>query len=103
MRVATLSIVIAGPLFGLIGYSMSYQWLFWIGVAICGFDLFMDTASGRLRAPVLPAVIIVISLILRSPWYIGIGVGIVLWGTLSAISELYGTIREWIATRRHGP
>lgn len=103
MRVAIFIIVIAGPLFGLIGYFMSYQWIFWIGVVICGFDLFMDTASGRIRIPVLPAVIVVISLIMISPWYIAIGFGTVLWGAFSAISELYGTIRERIETRPPGP
>jgi hypothetical protein len=80
---------------GGIGYFLNLPWLFWIGVVLAFANLAMNGLSGAMRFPVLPLVFIVAAALFLSPWYVGAGVGLLVWTAVEAIGEL-----TWGARRR---
>lgn len=83
----------AGPLLGAVGWFYSLVWLFWIGVALCGVTLFLNIASGVMKLPILPVAFMAGATAFFSPWYLGLGVGLLLWTALESAGELVGIRR----------
>jgi hypothetical protein len=84
----------AGPLIALAGLAMEIQTVFWIGIAICAANLFMNLASGAMKLPILPGALIVGGMLFWKPWLVGAALGLLIWTTLEAIGELLSTIRR---------
>lgn len=83
-----------GPLFGAAGWFLSLGWLFWVGVALCGITLFLNMASGVMKLPVLPVLFMAVAAAFLSPWYVGIGAGLLIWTALESVGEVVGLKRE---------
>ena len=86
-------ITFAGPILGIVGLGIDVQALFWIGVIICAFNLFMNLASGVMNFPLIPGVLVVAGGIYWSPWFMGAALGLVVWTGLEALGELYSIAR----------
>lgn len=84
----------AGPLLGATGWFFSLGWLFWIGVALCAVTLFLNMASGVMKLPILPIAFMAGAAAFFSPWYLGLGVGLVVWTALESAGEIVGLRRE---------
>jgi hypothetical protein len=93
MNVALL-VTLAGPILGFSGWFLHINWLFWGGVAICALTLFLNLASGVMKLPVLPVLFMAIAAVFTSPWYLGLGAGLVAWTALEAVGEVIGLRRE---------
>lgn len=85
----TRIITASGPILGLIGWFTPLPWLFWIGVAICSFNLFFNLASGAMNFPLLPGLFMFFGLFQSSPWHIGLGLGLILWTALEAVGDAF--------------
>lgn len=85
-----LFVTAAGPLLGAGGWFTQTMWLFWVGVVVCVITLFLNMASGVMKLPVLPILFMVIAAVLLTPWYVGLGVGLVAWTALESIGEVVG-------------
>ena len=83
-----------GPLLGVCGWFSQIMWLFWIGVAVCVLTLLLNMASGVMKLPVLPVLFMAIAAALLTPWYVGLGVGLIAWTALESVGELIGLRRE---------
>jgi hypothetical protein len=81
----------SGPVLGGIGYFMNWPWLFWIGVGVASANLAMNWLSGAMRFPVLPLVFVIAAALLLSPWYVGVGVGLLVWTGVEGIGEIVRT------------
>lgn len=84
----------SGPLLGGAGWFFSLSWLFWVGVALCTSNLFLNVASGVMKLPVLPVAIMAGAAVFISPWYLGLGVGLVAWTALESAGEIFGLKKE---------
>ena len=83
-------LTLAGPLCGGIGWLIEYQWLFWVGVGLSTLTLFLNLASGVFKLPMLPILLMLIGAWSMSSWYVGAGVGLLLWTVLELIGEFVG-------------
>lgn len=83
-----------GPLLGAVGWCFSLSWLFWVGVVLCGITLFLNIASGVMKLPVLPVLFMAVAAAFLSPWYFGIGSGLLIWTALESVGEVVGLKRE---------
>ena len=91
---AAFLVTLAGPLLGAIGWFVPSTWLLWVGVVICTITLLLNLASGVMKLPILPAVFMAVSAVLVSPWYLGVGVGLIAWTALEAIGEIAGLLKR---------
>lgn len=89
-----LFLTASGPVVGGAGWFLSYSWLFWVGVALCVITLFLNVASGVMKFPILPLLFMVVAAAFLSPWYVGLGVGLLVWTTLDSIGEVIGLKKE---------
>jgi len=78
----------SGPIIGAIGLYAGWQWFFWLGVALAGFNLFMNIASGAMRLPVLPIGAMALGGLVWVPWTVGVGLGLLVWTAIEAAGEL---------------
>lgn len=76
-----LLLPLIGALLGVAGFFFA-PWLFWIGVAACALSLVLDLASGVLKFPILPAIAVGVCALLVGPWYVGAGVGLVVYAAI---------------------
>lgn len=83
-----------GPLVGAAGWFLSISWLFWVGVVLCAITLFLNIASGVMKFPLLPVAFMAGAAALFSPWYVGIGIGLVTWTALESAGEIIGLKKE---------
>lgn len=83
-------ITLSGPILGTGGYLLELSWLFWIGIALCLINLFMNLASGVMKFPVLPTAAVVVGVAVVSPWYLGAGYGLLVWTAIEAGGEIVG-------------
>lgn len=90
----TLLITVAGPIIGASGWFSETMWLFWVGVVICAITLLLNIASGVMKLPILPVLFMLIVAAILSPWYVGLGAGLVIWTTLESIGEIIGLKKE---------
>jgi len=89
-----LIITALGPVLGGAGWFLQVPWLFWIGVAICLMTLALNLASGILKLPLFPVLFVGITAFVVTPWYVGAGLGLVIWTALEAVGEVIGLRRE---------
>ncbi len=89
-----LLIVLLGPVIGGAGWVIDSAGLFWTGVAFCVFNLVLNIASGVLRLPVLPVFFMLSASVFSSPWWHGLGAGIVVWTGFEAAGDLYARARH---------
>jgi len=89
-----LIVTVAGPILGASGWFTQTMWLFWIGVVVCVITLFLNVASGVMKLPVLPVLFMAVAAILLSPWYVGLGVGLIAWTALESVGEIVGLRKE---------
>tara|TARA_R110001592_G_scaffold55982_3_gene170935 strand:- start:325 stop:615 length:291 start_codon:yes stop_codon:yes gene_type:complete len=89
-----LLITAAGPILGAIGLYGGIDWLFWSGIVIALLALFLNLASGILKAPVLPGLCVVVGAAAITPWYHGAGVGLLVWTALETAGEIVGLRKE---------
>lgn len=82
---------LSGPLLAAIGWFTHIHWLFWVGVGLAAINLFMSLASGAMRAPVLPMLVMLVAAVTLKPWYLGLAVGLLVWTALETVGELFGT------------
>lgn len=80
----------AGPLVGAVGWFAGIGWLFWVGVVICAITLLLNVASGVMKLPVLPVLFMLMGAFFINPWYVGCGVGLILWTALETVGEIVG-------------
>ena len=83
---------LSGPLVVVIGWFLSVHWLLWLGVVLATINLIMNLASGAMKLPILPAVFMLVAAVLLSPWYLGVGVGLLVWTVLEGAGELFRPI-----------
>ena len=83
-----------GPILVLIGCLGSYGFIFWLGSVICAFILFMNVASGILKFPIIPIIIIMFCLPFFKQWYVGVAVGLALWTAFEAVGQVYVRLRR---------
>lgn len=84
-----LLFTVLGPAIGIIGWALQFNWLFWLGTAICILNLFLNMASGLMKLPVLPALFMMVAAFFVKPWHIGIGAGLLVWTALESMGELW--------------
>lgn len=84
----------SGPLLGAAGWFISLSWLFWIGVALCAITLLLNMASGVMKLPILPVAFMAGASAFFSPWYVGLGVGLVAWTAFESVGEIIGLKKE---------
>lgn len=92
MSLVTL-LPIGGAVIGALGFYAESAWMFWIGVALCGLNEFLNTASGVSRFPFIAIACIVVGALSASPWFVGAGLGLLAAGALDGASELLGRSR----------
>jgi|GEM_PF-3498916 len=86
-----LIVTVAGPILGASGWFTQTMWLFWLGVVACVITLFFNVlASGVMKLPVLPVLFMAASAILLSPWYVGLGAGLIAWTALEFVGDIVG-------------
>lgn len=86
--------ITSGPLLGATGWLLSLSWLFWVGVVLCVITLFMNMASGAMKLPILPVAFMAGAAAFFSPWYVGIGAGLLIWTALESVGHVVGLKRE---------
>lgn len=89
-----LLFTISGPVLGFAGWLLQFGWLFWVGVAFCVVVLILNLASGVLKFPVLPLLFMGVAAAVASPWYFGVGAGLLAWTALESVGEIIGLKRE---------
>ena len=93
------AITASGPIVGVLGLYFGSPIMFWIGVVISLFNLFMNLASGAMSRPILPVLFVAAGGVLTAaialvgnaigpPWYYGWGLGLLTWTALEAAGEL---------------
>ena len=82
----------AGPLLAAMGLLLDVQAVFWVGVAVCGFNLFMNLASGAMNFPLLPGLMMLVGGGVLTPWYWGAALGLVSWTALEAVGDVVATL-----------
>jgi hypothetical protein len=82
-------ITLSGPLFAATGLLLDVQVVFWAGVAVCGFNLFMNLASGVMKLPLIPSLIMLVAGAVMTPWFWGAALGLVCWTALEAAGEVF--------------
>ncbi len=87
-------ITILEPVVGTVGWYLSLGWLFWVGVAFCFITLFLNIASGVMAIPILPTIFMGIAAAFLSPWYFGLGVGLLAYTALEALGDLMGVMNQ---------
>lgn len=80
---------LSGPLVGAIGWFLSIHWLLWLGVVLAAINLVMNLALGAMKLPIFPAVFMLVAAVILSPWYLGVGVGLLVWTVLEGAGELF--------------
>lgn len=83
-----LIVTSVGPLLGIGGLFLHSPWLFWIGVAICFVTLCLNMASGAMKPPVLPILSMAIATVFSAHWYVGLGIGLVVWMAFESLGEI---------------
>lgn len=83
-------LTVTGPMLGGLGWWFELQWLYWLGVLVSSITLFLNLASGVLKAPIIPAILMIGGAFLMEPWYLGAGAGLLIWTGLEAIGEIIG-------------
>jgi hypothetical protein len=96
-----LLVTISGPVLGAVGWYSHFTWLFWVGVALCAITLFLNVASGVMKLPVLPVLFMVVAAAVLNPWYVGLGVGLLIWTVLESVGEVIGLKKEGRSRVRH--
>lgn len=91
-------VTLAGPVSGSIGWLLGSEWLFWVGVGLSGLTLVLNLASGVLKLPILPGLLIILGGWFISPWYVGAGAGLLVWTGVEAIGEILGRVSKSNAT-----
>jgi len=89
-----LLVTALGPLLGATGWFLHMSFLFWLGVAVCALTLFLNMASGAMKLPVLPVAFMVFFAGVVSPWWLGVGAGLVAWTALETIGESLARLRR---------
>ncbi|WNJ88397.1 hypothetical protein [Bosea sp. 685] len=90
MSAITLLLPFGGALVGALGFYTDVAWVFWIGVALCGLNEFLNAASGVYRFPFIALSCVVVGILATSPWFVGAGLGLLAAGALDGASELFG-------------
>ena len=90
-------ITVTGPIVGIFGWGLHWPWLFWLGAAVCALNLILNMASGVMKLPILPLLFMAVAVAQVSPWWQGVGAGLVAWTGLEALGEVYARIQR---TRR---
>jgi len=85
-------LTVAGPMLGGFGWWFELQWLYWLGVLVSSVTLFLNLASGLLKSPVIPVILMIGGAFLMDPWYLGAGAGLLIWTGLEALGEIIGRI-----------
>ena len=88
-----LILPLVGVLIGVAGFFLS-AWLFWLGVVICSVSIFLDIVSGSIKLPILPAIAVLAGVLFFSPWYVGIGVGLIIYAAVEVAGILARRIRD---------
>ena len=84
-----LLVTIAGPLLAAVGLLLDVQVIFWAGVVACGFNLFMNLASGAMNFPLIPSLMMLVAGAALTPWFWGAALGLVCWTALEATGEVF--------------
>jgi hypothetical protein len=84
----------SGPIVGGIGYFIEQPWLFWIGTALAGMNLFMNMASGVMKLPILPLAFMFATAGFVTPWYVGLSVGLLVWTAVEASGEIFHRLSQ---------
>lgn len=79
-----------GPMLAFGGWQWEAPVAFWIGVALCGVDEFMNVASGLHRLPVLALIFAGAGPAFLEPWFIGAGLGLACWTGLGFLGQFFG-------------
>jgi len=79
---------LSGPVIGGTGFALDWMWLFWIGVALAFINLFLNLASGAMKAPILPIVFIGFGAVAYEPGFVGAGLGLLAWTLIEGFGEL---------------
>ena len=82
------AITAAGPIIGGLGFYFGLPVAFWAGVLIAVANLVLNLASGVMRAPILPALCILVGASLLPPWYAGAAVGLLAWTAAESAGEI---------------
>lgn len=80
-------ITLSGPIVSGIALLMDWPILFWIGVALAAFNLFMNLASGAMNFPILPLVAVAVGAVFLTPWYFGAAVGLLIYTAIEGLGE----------------
>lgn len=95
-------LVVGGPLCAWLGWNEGSFGLFWFGAFICAVNLWLDSASGVMKAPLLPAIFIIVGAINARSWYIGAAYGLAAWTVVDAAGMVLGLVRRAF-TRNRAP
>ena len=80
----------SGPILGGLGFIVfDSPILFWSGVALSVANLFMNLVSGVMKLPLLPLLCMVVAITLLAPWYVGAGVGLLVWTAFETAAEIF--------------
>ncbi|WP_257285860.1 hypothetical protein [Endozoicomonas sp. SESOKO1] len=85
-----LILTATGPTLGAIGYFSEVAPLFWTGVFVAAFTVFMNVASGVIKFPFIETGITVCAAIYFDPWFTGIGIGLLIAMALDTVFEIIG-------------
>jgi hypothetical protein len=89
-----IALTAVGPVLGAAGWFLSIPWLFWLGAAFAAVNLFMNLASGVMKLPLLPLLLIVIGAIFLDPWTRGAAAGLLVWTALESLGEVWASVRR---------
>mgnify|MGYP001826293879 CR=1 FL=1 len=84
---------LSGPALGGLGWYFDLPWLFWVGAALAGVNLFMNLASGAMKVPILPFIAMIAGAVIFDSWLDGCAVGILAYTAVEGILE-FGPKRE---------
>ena len=85
---------LSGPVVAGIGFYLDFEIAFWIGVALAGLNLFMNLASGVMKFPILPLIIVVVAGVYLKPAFFGSAVGLLAWTLIEGLSEIPSYFRK---------
>lgn len=89
-----LLITALGPFTGGAGWFFEIPWLFWAGVVICAITMLLNIASGVMKLPILPVLFMVIAALIQDLWYVGAGIGLLVWTTFEVVGDVIGAKME---------
>jgi hypothetical protein len=84
-------LILFGSICGVVGIFFHVNWLFLIGVVICTLNYLMNILSGVAKPTGTSEILIIIPAFVFTPWYFGLGVGIVvvtLWELTKIVSRI---------------